>query len=77
MRRRCALPQVGKNQANMFTVNTLRQRVNVWQAAAAQKLGSLFGPADAGREFVPIVPAAGASFSVGRQTVQDRPPGRE
>ena len=47
----------GENQANMFTVNTLRQSVNESQAPSAQKLGSQFGCRDDICEFVPIVPA--------------------
>jgi hypothetical protein len=53
----CALPPVGKNQANMFTVNSLRQTVNEPQAPIAQKLGSQFGSCSDICEFVPIVPA--------------------
>lgn len=57
MRRWCAMPRVGRNQANMFTVNSLRQSVNESQAPAAQKLGSQIGCGGDIFEFVPIVPA--------------------
>lgn len=57
MRRWCAMPRVGRNQANMFTVNSLRQSVNESQAPAAQKLGSQICRGGDIFEFVPIVPA--------------------
>ena len=57
MRPTCDVPQAGKNQANMFTVNTLRQPVNEWRAAIAQKLGTALRPGTANHSLVRVMPA--------------------
>jgi hypothetical protein len=65
-----------ENQANMFTVNTLRQSVNDRRAPFAQKLGSDSGAED-GKSFAwaGYASTSGRCEALGEDfALQDRPP---